>query len=122
MPLASGGDECCLWLSLITETYVVIATVEIQSCEDFGPTKLGEHFIYLWQWIQAYTSFGTSINFCLHCIDPAIVHTHLSLGRLTRSRFLGDYHYGAGASALLNYSCTFELFYFFLDPVMMLQR
>ena len=61
--------------------------MEIQSGEYFGTVKLGEHFIYCQQWVQAHAPSGTRVNFSLQGIDTAIVLTHiLLLGPPPRAR------------------------------------
>ena len=44
---------------------MVIATMDIQGSKYLGTMKLGKHFIYLQQWVQAHASSGTRVNFGL---------------------------------------------------------
>ena len=82
---------------------MVIATTEIQGGEYFCVTKLGKHFIYFWQWVQAHAPSGTRVNFCLQDIDMVIVHTHPPLGGFSWVRLFwyNDYQAGPRAEALL---------------------
>ena len=115
--------KCCFWLPLLTETNVVVSTVKIQHCEDFGIVKLSKHLVNFWQMVQPHTTSGTRVNFHLQCVDSPVVHTYALLGGFTRGWLLGNYHYGTGPwdEALLNDTSTFQLCYFFLDPVMVFQ-
>ena len=68
---------------------MVVATTEIQGGEYFCTTKLGKHFIYLQQWVQAHASSGTRVNFNLQGIDTVIIYTHPPLGGSPGPDFFG---------------------------------